>query len=110
MSETLTIVRHDVHRRTDATPWWGELIVGQDVDEDRAADMVDSGAWRWGPEHELPPALYLRIELEIRGFVRSPGTLLHIGGDITPGEALVLLRGQVAEGEPLVSAPGGGVG
>ena len=49
---------------------------------------------------EVPAAIYLEQPTLIGGLVRPAGTMLSVGGDVTAGEALALLRGRVVTGEP----------
>jgi hypothetical protein len=100
---SLTIVRHDGPRPI-------ELILGQDVTEEQADWFVEAGVYERGPDYVLPPAVYLREPIEIGGLVRPAGTMLHVGGEISEGEALLLIRGHMFGGDGPASIPGGGVG
>ena len=64
-------------RRRGGREW--ESVIGQDVSEERARDLVESGGAEWGPDRQLPPALYLAIDLEIRGWVYPAGSMLTVG-------------------------------
>lgn len=101
---SLTIVRTDLVRPL-------EQIVGADIDEDAAYELVTAGKATWGPETEIPPALYLLIDFELHGFTYPAGAMLHVGCEVNEAEALVLMRGVIGTpGGGVVSVPQGGVG
>ena len=52
----LTITRTDLLKPI-------EVIVEQDVSAEEAEQLVDDGAAVWGPEYEIPAAIYLAVEL-----------------------------------------------
>ena len=49
-----------------------EQIVGLDVAEEVARDLVDTGTATWGPDYEIPPALCLLLDLEIAASLIRP--------------------------------------
>jgi hypothetical protein len=100
---SLTIIRNDLSQPL-------ELIIGQDVAADQAEALVASGAAVPGPDYELPPAIYLLVDVEIHGFTYPAGAQLQVGGEIDQSEALLLIRGQIGDGGGIASVPRGGIG
>ena len=106
---TLTIIRTHVGGRALCRPL--EAIVGQDISEGEAEQLVSSGDAEPGPEYQLPPAVYLLRAITIGGVLHPEGKMLIVGQEITEAQALALLRGMHSgRGGGVVSAPGGGIG
>ena len=84
-----------------------EQIVGCDLSEAHARAMVEWGQATWGPAYDLPPALYLLEDLDMRGLRWPAGWMLTVGYEISECEALLLMRGTDRH---VVSVPPGGVG
>jgi hypothetical protein len=82
-------------------------IVGCDLSEARADAEVSWGLAEWGPSIDVPPALYLLEELDLRGLRYPAGSRLTVGFEISEAEALLLMRGTDRH---LVSVPPGGSG
>jgi hypothetical protein len=98
-----TILRLDVARPFEQVP-------GLDISEDDAEALVAAGAAEWR-EYELPPAMTLLMDLEVRGFAYPVGTQLQVGGHITEQEAMLLLFAFThLPDRAVVSFPSGGVG
>jgi len=87
-----------------------EAIVGFDVSPEEADELVDVGKAEYAPELEPPSAVWLIVDMPIRGIFYPLGTLLQVDGHITEAEAIALLRGRVATGEAWATVPVGPVG
>ena len=79
------IVSKGTITRPSSTGRHWEIVVGLDVPADKAAALVAAGEAEWGPDRVLPPLMYLRVELEIRGVTYPAGAVLHVGREDHPG-------------------------
>lgn len=104
-----TIIRTHIDGRPLARPL--EAIVGHDISEDDAEQMITSGDAEPGPERETPAAVYLLMPVAIRGFTYPAGSMLTVGAEIDERQCLALCRGMHNGPDgAIVSAPGGGIG
>ena len=70
--------------------------------------MLEWGQAVPGRSYEVPPALYLLEDVELRGLRFPAGSMLTPGYEISEAEALLLIRGL--PDRPVVSLTMGGVG
>ncbi len=101
-----TIVRFDTRPPLEQIP-------GADLTAERAQELIAAGKAEQGPVYNVPPAVYMAVDMTIRGVLYREGQLVHLG-EISEAEMLALLRGVMQHGGKglggFATVPGGGVG